>query len=371
MKLCLIYNFAQHYRTNIFKLISEEFDCDFVFGDSMGDVKKMDYSLLRGKVSEVKLRSIIRGWTWQSNVISQLFKKYDSYILLGETRSVSAWMFCLLQRILFPKKKVYFWTHGWYGKESRLEVLIKKIFLRLPNGGTFLYGNYARNLMIKEGFDPKKLFVIHNSLAYDKQVILRQQTTKSPIYTEHFNNHNHNLFFVGRLTPEKKIDLALKALKKLLDQGKEYNLIIIGNGETKKELEEMTETLGLGNNVWFYGACYDENKLCELIYNADLCVSPGNVGLTAVHSMTFGTPVITHNDFSHQMPEFEAVKEGKTGDFFKRNDIDSMVFCINEWFEAHSDKREEVRAACYSEIEKNWNPYVQLNLLKKVLTPNE
>ena len=370
MKLCLIYNFAQHYRANIFKLISDEFDCDFVFGDSMGDVKKMDYSLLRGKVTETHTLRI-KGWYWQPMVISQLFKKYDSYILLGETRSVSAWIFCLLQRVFFPKKKVYFWTHGWYGKESRLEVLIKKIFLRLPNGGTFLYGNYARNLMIEEGFDPKKLFVIHNSLAYDKQVILRQQTTKSSIYTEHFNNHNHNLFFVGRLTPEKKIDLALKALKKLLDQGKEYNLIIIGNGETKNELEEMTETLGLGNNVWFYGACYDENKLCELIYNADLCVSPGNVGLTAVHSMTFGTPVITHNDFSHQMPEFEAVKEGKTGDFFKRNDIDSIVSCINEWFEAHSDKREEVRAACYFEIEKNWNPYVQLNLLKKVLTPNE
>lgn len=370
MKLCLIYNFAQHYRANIFKLISEEFDCDFVFGNTMGDVKKMDYSLLRGKVSEVKLRSIIRGWTWQSKVIPQLFKKYDSYILLGETRSVSAWMFCLMQRMLFPKKKVYFWTHGWYGKESRLEVLIKKVFLRLPNGGLFLYGNFARNLMIKEGFAPERLYVIHNSLAYDKQVKLRQQTTSSSIYTEHFNNHNYNLFFVGRLTPEKRIDLALKALGILLEQGSKYNLTIIGNGETKKELEEMAETLGLCNNVWFYGACYDERLLCELIYNADLCVSPGNVGLTAIHSMSFGTPVITHNDFSHQGPEFEAIKIGKTGDFFKRNEIDSIVFCINEWFEGHSDKREDVRNACYSEIDNSWNPYVQLDLLKKVLIQN-
>ena len=50
MKLCLIYNFAQHYRTNIFTLMDKEFDVDFLFGDSMGDVKKMDYSLLHGNV---------------------------------------------------------------------------------------------------------------------------------------------------------------------------------------------------------------------------------------------------------------------------------------------------------------------------------
>ena len=31
--------------------------------------------------------------------------------------------------------------------------------------GTFLYGNYARELMIKEDFNKDKLFVIHNSLA--------------------------------------------------------------------------------------------------------------------------------------------------------------------------------------------------------------
>lgn len=40
MKLCLIYNFAQHYRTSIFTLMDKEFDMDFLFGNSMGDVKR-------------------------------------------------------------------------------------------------------------------------------------------------------------------------------------------------------------------------------------------------------------------------------------------------------------------------------------------
>ena len=29
--------------------MSEKFDCDFLFGDSMSDVKKMDYGVLKGK----------------------------------------------------------------------------------------------------------------------------------------------------------------------------------------------------------------------------------------------------------------------------------------------------------------------------------
>lgn len=40
MKLCIIYNFAQHYRTNIFTLIDKTFNCGWVFGDAMSDVKK-------------------------------------------------------------------------------------------------------------------------------------------------------------------------------------------------------------------------------------------------------------------------------------------------------------------------------------------
>ena len=144
MKLCLIYNYAQHYRTNIFALMDKEFDISFVFGDSMNDVKKMDYSLLRGNVMETHTRNLFGGWYWQPKVVSQLFKDYDSYILLGETRALSTWVFCVLARILKPKKKVYFWSHAWYGKETALEKLIKKILFRLPNSGVFCYGNYAR-----------------------------------------------------------------------------------------------------------------------------------------------------------------------------------------------------------------------------------
>lgn len=196
MKLCLIYNYAQHYRTNIFTLIDKEFDCDFVFGDSMSDVKKMDYSLLHGNVTETHTHRFPGGWYWQPKVVSQLFNAYEDYILLGETRSLSTWVFCILARLLKPHKNVYFWSHAWYGKENKLEKFIKKVLFRLPNGGVFCYGNYARDMMVKEGFDSNKLFVIHNSLAYDQQLQIRNSLSETNVFEEHFGNRNKNLFLL-------------------------------------------------------------------------------------------------------------------------------------------------------------------------------
>lgn len=366
MKLCIIYNYAQHYRTGIFKLISNEFDADFFFGDSMADVKKMDYSVLNGTVHEVHVKRY-GGMSYQPGVIGLLRKKYSTFLMLGDTRSISTWIFLLISK-LFPHKKVFLWTHGWYGKESTAERLLKRLFFRLPNGGVFLYGNYARSLMIKDGFNPDKLFTLHNSLDYDSQLVTRGKLSKTTFFRDHFANENFNLVFIGRLTPVKKLDMILEAMSIC---SKEYQLSVnctfVGSGVEEQKLKSVVDSMGLKERVWFYGACYDEVQIGELIYNADVCVSPGNVGLTAMHSLVFGTPVITHNDFKLQMPEFEAIVEEKTGAFFQSGSSSHLAKTIHDWLANNKDRREEVRSACYKEIDESWNPYFQIKVLKEHL----
>ena len=83
--------------------------------------------------------------------------------------------------------------------------------------------------------------------------------------------------------------------------------------------------------------------------------------------MVFGTPVLIHNDFANQMPEFEAIHDGETGAFFKIDDISSLADGISEWFAQKGDKREDVRKACMKEIDENWTPQFQIEVLKKYL----
>ena len=360
MKLCVIYNFGAHYRQGIFKLMDDTFECEWYFGKSNQDVKKMDYSIFRGKITEVDTKKI-GGLTYQRGIL-KLLRKHNTFMMLGDSRSISTWLFLILAKF-FSKKKVYLWSHGFYGKESRLEFLIKKTIFNLSDG-IFLYNNYARELMINIGFKEEKLFVIHNSLDYNTQLNIRNNLTPSSIFTNHFNNSNSNLIFIGRLTKVKKLDLLLDAIKILKDKGCEYNITFIGNGSEKEFLQKRICELELDNNVWLYGTCYDEIINAELIYNADLCVAPGNVGLTAMHTMVFGTPVLTHGDFKWQMPEFEAIIPNKTGSFFEKDNVNDLADKIELWFKNNKNKRDIVRKFCYDEIDTSWNPYFQLKVLK-------
>ncbi len=361
LKICLIYNFAQHYRVGIFKLLDKELNCDFYFGDKMDDVKKLDYSELKNFKNELKNKSIISPIYWQSGAISVFFKPYDRFIMLGEYFCITTWIILLFSK--FSSKKIFLWTHGWYGNEGFLKRIIKKVFFKLSDG-LFLYGDYAKQLMINEGFDVNKLHVLYNSLDYEKQLLTRNQLASNNIYVDYFKNYNPVLLFIGRLTRIKKLDQIIDALNFLKLQGKFYNLVLIGKGEEMDFLKEKVSNLKLNDVVWFYGSTYDEFEIGNLIYNADLCVSPGNVGLTAMHSLVYGTPVITNSDFSSQMPEFEAIEKNVTGDFFEKNNVQSIVRTIINWSNTKKT-RNEIRNNCFEVIDNKFNPNYQLKVIKE------
>lgn len=367
LKLCLVYNFAPKYREGIFRLIDQSYDCNWYFGDNSTDIKGLDLSILKNITIVKNINFIRKPFYYQSGVLQLLRKdEYKTYFMLGDLNCISTWLFVIFKHIIRPKKRIYFWTHGWYGKEGLIKKLVKKIFFHSVDG-IFLYGNYAKKLMINEGFKADKLFVIHNSLMHDEQIRLRETLVSDDIYKAHFKNDNNNIIFIGRLTPVKHLDMIIEALQLLQKSNHYYNLTFIGDGTEKNNLMLLVKEKGLSDFVWFYGACYDDNVNAHLIYNADLCVAPGNVGLTAIHSMVFGTPVITHDCFKYQMPEFEAVVKNKTGDFFQYGNIESLAQCIQDWFEGKKDQRDEVRKACYAEIDNYWTPEFQINVIKQNL----
>ena len=104
-------------------------------------------------------------------------------------------------------------------------------------------------------------------------------------------------------------------------------------------LTTVAERLGIADQTWLYGPCYDERIIGEMFFNADVCLSPGNVGLTAIHALSFGCPVLTHDDFKYQNPEFEAIIPGETGDFFKKDNMADMKAKIELWINKDEESR--------------------------------
>lgn len=343
-----------------------QLNCDFYFGENVpGTLKKMECSLLRGFQSFFK-NMIYKGKIiWQTNTLKLLFdKRYDTYILSVDTACISEWIFLYLAKII--GKRTFLWTHGWYGNENLFSRIRKKAFY-YPCNGLLLYSDYAKQLLIRQGIQKHKLFVIANSLDYDEQKEIRKKLHKETIYQERFGNNNPVILFIGRLEPKKKLSNILTAIHLLKEKSLDVNCIFIGEGSDKNNLSNTAQQLGLTKSVWFYGACYDETKNATLIYNADICLSPGNVGLTSIHALTFGTPVITHNNFCNQMPEFEAIEEGITGTFFEEGNIQDMAKTIKQWFEKYPQKSEELIRNCHRIIDEKYNPHYQLEIIKQAI----
>ena len=364
-KLCCIFRRPALYREPIHRLMDSVFDIDWYFGDDRQDIKCYD-TAVHSRCHILPVKKFVGSLYYAKGELGLLFRKdYQTFLMLNSTHNVSVWAFALCKRLFFRKKRVYYWCHGWYGKESGMEKRIKKFLLRTADG-IFTYGEYARDLMIREGFNGSKIWPIHNSLDYERQIALRQSGLECAVYQEHFGNTQPVILFIGRQTPVKRLDLLVKAMSILRQQGHSYNLVLVGDGSERESLELLVREEHLEKYVWFYGACYDEATNARLIYNADLCVAPGNIGLTAMHTMVFGTPAITHNSFEWQMPEFQAIKDGLTGTFFERDNVQSLADAIQRWTATHTD-REAVRQACYLEIDSFWTPQYQIEVLKKHL----
>lgn len=363
-KICIITNIGSHYRLPIFKEIEKNFSCAFYIGDRIQKtIKTFNYSELKGYKKTVR-NKFFSSFYWQKGTVSLVNENYQYYILDGEPYCLSSWFILLWAKL--KGKKTISWTHGWYGREGIIKKFIKKCFFNLFST-LMVYNEYAIQLMKEVGIPEKKMYCIANSLDSDYEKEIRSQLRFTDIYRSHFGNSNPTIIYCGRIQKWKKLEILIDAANNLKQQGININLVFIGKDIEHVNIEEYAAKQNLSDQIWMYGSCYDDLLLGELFYNANVCVSPGNVGLTAIHSLSFGCPVITHNNFPYQGPEFEAIHSGITGDFFQQGNIEDLARTIKKWIEIPSREREKIRERCFDKIDRKWNIHHQMEVIKEVI----
>ena len=367
-KILYFTNIFPSYRKELWKnlLCSKKIDVHIYFSNKnfIGIGKSSldsDFSFNeKNKLKHITNISFGRHLIWQRGVLNILFSNdYDTAILMGDMKVLSNWIGILLCK--FRKKKVALWTHGIYGNERRLKHFIRRLFLSTADI-VFLYEKRAKDILIGYGFPERKLQVVFNSINLKEQT---QVYNSIDFVKSNLENDCFNLLFFGRLTKQKKVDLAINAIIALNKKNKRYKLKIVGDGPEKDYLNEIVQKSGSDEYIIFEHAKYSEFEIGEMFKGSDLLVSPGNVGLNAVHSICYGTPVLTHNNFSNQMPEHELIIDKFNGLFHNENDITSIKKKIDEWFLNFHNKhsREEIRKTALV----NYNPQKQVQIFESVL----
>lgn len=366
-KVAIVYHFFPHYRSGIIKELSKSdlFDFHFYGADIISYDGINAYSSFNKKRFIDAPFSEYKGLIWQKNIIGLAFdRKVDSVIFLANPHFISTWIGALLCRLM--GKKVLFWTHGWTKVLPWYKNFMKNIFHKIANS-LLLYGNYAKDIALRNGFSDDKCYVIYNSLDYASQIKFRNILNKNEIdlcRNSLFSRPEMpTIVCISRLTFACNYDLLLKAAVYMREhENTDINILFIGDGPLRQDLEDFCQKNNI--NAVFYGACYDENLLSKLIACGDVTVSPGKIGLTAMHSLNYGIPVISHNRFELQMPEFEAIIPGVTGDFFEYNDFVSLANVIQKWV---CKGRVTPNRKCYEIIDQLYNPVYQAFVIHSAL----
>ena len=99
-------------------------------------------------------------------------------------------------------------------------------------------------------------------------IILKDEVLKLAKEKGFDDNYNGlRLLTVGRISREKGQDLAIEALKKILDRGIEAKLYLVGAGNFEKECKKLVINLGIEDKVIFLGAKsnpYPYMKECDI-----------------------------------------------------------------------------------------------------------
>lgn len=105
------------------------------------------------------------------------------------------------------------------------------------------------------------------------------------------------VLYVGRVDPEKSIEKVLEAFKKVCEKNAEVELVVVGDGTAKVELEKRTQELGLRDRVRFLGKILPP-ELVELYRSGTLFVTASKTetqGIVLIEAAAVGLPLVAVN----------------------------------------------------------------------------
>ena len=367
-RVLVVYHYFAHYREAVLRELLDHGRHEYFFaGDTKDDGKgiKLSGAIPPDRFVKAGCRYFGPLMLQPRLVFLALSRKYDDLILLGNAMWPTTWIAAILGRL--TGKRVYFWSHGWQKPESGVKGLIRNTFYRLAHG-LLLYGHNAKMVGLVHGFDPLRMHVIYNSLDYDAQVAVRESISPEGIALRRAECYGDDglpgVMAITRLQPVKKLGMLIEAAAVCAKSGMPIALLFVGDGPERSVLEAKAESLGV--RAHFFGSCYDEGAIAEMFAASDLCCIPGPAGLTVMHSLANGTPFVTNNDHTTQMPEYEAVVDGINGGVFHEGDTEDLARALLECLR-NPRRRNEGRECSISIIERFFNPVTQRVLIDRAI----
>ncbi|MCB0360348.1 MAG: glycosyltransferase family 4 protein, partial [Bdellovibrionales bacterium] len=246
---------------------------------------------------QVRLPKVsVGGLFWQRGV-HRLSRDYDIVVGMFNVRWIST---ILLQLSPFRRPRFVYWGIG-LGK-SRLANRMKLILARLSEK-VIVYSDSGRAALIDAGVVPEHVLVAPNTVHVTEAAMARAEAA----------DRRTSIVTLGRLGSRKQIDVILREFHRQLPRlPADLTFDIVGDGPQQGYLENLRDELGLQSRVRFLGSIEVDEQLAEIFSRALASISYGQAGLSVIHSLAFGVPVLVGKG-AISGGESEAIVDGKTG----------------------------------------------------------
>lgn len=156
------------------------------------------------------------------------------------------------------------------------------------------------------------------------------------------------LVFVGRITLEKEIDVAIKALSRL-DPAFGVSLTVVGDGDQRKNLERLVQELGLQDRVRFTGRLSD-TQLRRQLTEASAFVIPSIAELQSIatmEAMASGLPILAADAMA--LPHL--VQPGENGYLFQPGNDRELADHLTDLFSLSQEEYRSMQEASLAAVQ--------------------
>ena len=207
-------------------------------------------------------------------------------------------------------------------------------------------------------FNQNKLNLLYDPVLSPKEIIIKK---KEKIILN--LDQKKIIIGIGRLTRQKNFSFLLNAFASLIKKYPEYHLLILGEGEERKNLEFIINDLKLSESVNLLGHKknpYKYLKEAECFVLSSLWEDPGFVLLEASY---LNIPIISSNCPNGPT---EILQEGLGGFLFNNNNKANFIEAFDNFFRSSKQdlKIKLIKSKMYSKKFTKFQHYLQI---KKIL----
>lgn len=192
---------------------------------------------------------------------------------------------------------------------------------------------------------------VHQLFGLPKENIEVIPNAVHPIEVGYAGENSRVVLYVGRLVPEKGVQVLLRAFARLVRVHPNATLVIAGTGPYAGELKALAASLGIAERVTFAGFVSEDTRN-KLLAQSAVAVFPSlyePFGIVALEAMSAGVPVVA----SRVGGLAEIVEHGITGLLFTPGD-DSELFACLELLFSHPQLGRELRLRAREKVSRNY-----------------